>query len=300
MSVIFELETPFRSKYQLHQIRFGSGDPIVALVAGLHGNELNGIHALNLLSAALRMQRLHGTVLLFPLINSFGADECRKRWPLDDHDINRGFPGEADGTPTQRIAAALFQATESASLCVDVHSGAAHVREFPQVRCPLSGAELAHARAMNMPIIWRRSGDHLRSTGLIGAWRQRGQMSLHVVGGRGVTLDTRLSTKMAASISSLLSHMGIMNSMMNIQTLADVTTNEIDTHRAPLGGFFVPEVRVGERVLPGRLLGYLQSPLGGERLDELRAKHEGIVMTLRANPMTHAQELLARVAHTHP
>ena len=41
-----------------------------------------------------------------------------------------------------------------------------------------------------------------------------------------------------------------------------------------------------------------QSPVGGEQLDEVRALCTGVVMTVRAYPMIHAQELLVRVAGT--
>ena len=58
------------------------------------------------------------------------------------------------------------------------------------------------------------------------------------------------------------------------------------------------EVRVGDRVEPGHLLGYIQSPVGGERLDEVRSSVTGVVMTIRAYPMIHSQELLVRVAGT--
>ena len=80
------------------------------------------------------------------------------------------------------------------------------------------------------------------------------------------------------------------------QVLAEVTRNQIETHRAACGGFFVPEVRVGEQVQPQRLLGYLQSPIGGDRIYDIRTQESGIVMTLRANPLVHAQELLVRIA----
>ena len=99
MPVIFELESPFRTPYQLHRLTFGYGDPTVAIISGLHGNELNGIHTLNLLASVLQMQKLNGTVLLFPLVNSFGTDECTKRWPFDGVDINKSFPGDPSGTP---------------------------------------------------------------------------------------------------------------------------------------------------------------------------------------------------------
>jgi predicted deacylase len=269
----------------------------VAIVAGLHGNELNGIHAVNMLVAALRAQRPRGTVHLFPLVNTFGADVAGKRWPFDDHDINRAVPGDPNGNPVQRIAHALLEGSE-ADVCVDVHSGAPHVRELPQVRAPMSGEELELARAMALPIVWRRPGAGLESVGLVGAWRAAGHRALHVVGGRGITLDTGHSTTLAHGLSRLLAHLGIGTALDHGETVADVTHADIETHRSPCGGFFVPDVRVGDRVEPGHALGHVQAPIGGEHLDEIRAGRPGIVMTVRAYPMVHAQELLVRVAGT--
>ncbi len=297
MSVILRIKAPYRSAYELHRLTFGSGSPVVAIVAGLHGNELNGIHAVNMLVSALRVQRPRGTVHVFPLVNTFGADEGSKRWPFDDQDINRAFPGDPSGTVVQRIAHALLGASE-ADVCIDVHSGAPHVRELPQVRAPMSGEELALARAMGLPVVWRRPGARLEATGLVGAWRESDRLALHVIGGRGVTLDTKLSTSIAHGLSGLLAHLKVMPALGRPMTVADVTRADIESHRAPCGGFFVPEIRVGDRVKPSHLLGYLQAPIGGERLGEIRAGRAGVVMTLRANPLVHAQELLVRVAGT--
>jgi predicted deacylase len=295
MSVVFKLEAPYRGAFELHRLTFGSGGPVVSIVAGLHGNELNAIHAVNLLIAALRLQRPKGTVHLFPVVNSFGADEGRKRWPFDDRDINRAFPGSPDGAAVERIAHALLQHTE-ADVCVDVHSGAPHVRELPQVRAPIAGRELELARAMGLPVVWRRHGDALDATGLVGAWREAGRHALHLVGGRGITLDTSHSATLARGLGRLLAHLGILAHHGESETVADVTRNEVDTLRASCGGFFVPEVRVGDRVRVGQLLGYLQSPIGGERLAEARSERAGVVMTVRAWPMVHAEEMLVRVA----
>jgi predicted deacylase len=299
MSVVFKIEAPYRGSYELHRLSFGSDGPAVAIVAGLHGNELNGIHAVNLLVKSLRVQRPKGRVHLFPLVNTFGADEGLKRWPFDDQDINRAFPGDPEGSVVQRIAHALLEASD-ADVCVDVHSGAPHVRELPQVRAPMGGEELELARSMKLPVVWRRPGVRLEPTGMIGAWRAAGRRALHVVGGRGITLDSGHSTTMANGLNNLLGHLGICArmDMGGTGTAADVTHAEVGVHRAGCGGFFVAEVRVGDEVRPGHLLGYLQSPIGGERLEEIRAGRPGVVMTVRAYPMVHAQELLVRVAGT--
>ncbi len=164
MPVIFSIPSPFRSSFELHRLEFGEAHPdfpTVAIIAGLHGNELNGIHAINLLASVLRLQRIKGKVLLYPIINTFGADECRKRWPFENQDINSIFPGNPRGTTAERIAYALYESIAEAQICIDVHSGASHVRELPQARTPMTGIELEYARDMGMPVIWRRSGEHL-------------------------------------------------------------------------------------------------------------------------------------------
>ena len=170
------------------------------------------------------------------LINTFGADECRKRWPFGDQDINHLCPGDPKGTPAERIAYALLQATQHADICIDVHSGAAHVRELPQVRCPMSGYELELARTMSLPVIWRRAGGFVDVAGLVGSWRSLGKPALRVVGGRGITLDNRLASKMAAGLLGLLSSLGVMNSMMKFENVVEVTNTEIEFHRARCGG----------------------------------------------------------------
>ena len=111
-----------------------------------------------------------------------------------------------------------------------------------------------------------------------------------------MTLDNSLCSIMASGFSNLLAHLNITTATTDSQSTIEVTKREIEVHRAACGAFFVPEVRVGEQVQKGRLLGYLQSPIGGERIYEVRAERRGIVMTLRANPLVHAQELLVRIA----
>ena len=298
MTVIFSIKSPFRSPYELHRLEFGEAHPdfpTVAIVAGLHGNELNGIHALNLLASVLRLQKIKGKVLLYPIINTFGADECRKRWPFENQDINSIFPGDPQGTTAERIAYALYDSISEAHVCIDVHSGASHVREIPQVRTPLSGIELEYARDMALPVIWRRSGEHLQIKGFVGSCRARGQISFRITGGRGTTLDASHSTKMADGLSLMLAKRGIMRQRNQMEIIADVSNKEVHSYRSPLGGFFVPEIRVGEIIQTGRLLGYIQNPIGGARLDEIRSKTKGVVMSLRANPMIHAEELLVRI-----
>ena len=296
MGEVFRLEAPYREGYRLERLTFGSGSPSVTVVAGLHGTELNGVHAVNLLVAPLSLSRLKGTVNLFPVVNSFGMDQGTKRWPFDDRDINHAFPGDPQGSAVQRIAHALLEHT-AADICLDVHSASPQMCELPQVRVPLSGREVELARAMQLPVVWRRAGDRLEATGLVGAWRNAGRAALHLLGGRGGTLDVEHAGQIADGVLRLLHHLGILAIPPDPgQTLVDTTRAGVRYHYGALGGFWVPEVQVGDRVAPGHLLGKVTEVVGGNLLEEVRADRSGTVVTLRTYPIVHARELLVRVA----
>jgi len=293
MSVVFSMEAPYRGRLSLHRLRFGGGPgPSVALVAGVHGNEVVGTHALNLVANMLRVQRPRGTVSLLPLVNTIGAEEARKRWPFDDRDLQTAFPGDPEGQPVERIAAAVMEATE-ADVCVDVHSGSAQVHELPHARAPLSGKGLELARAMQLPVTWRRPASAFDS-GLAGAWTEAGRVALEVRGGRGGALDLTDATVLARGIVRLLAAVGVIGG--GHPAAASLETSRVSDVRVGSGGFFVPEVAPGDRVAPGALLGTLRAPIGGELLEEVRAGRGGILLALRTWPLVHAQELVGRIA----
>jgi hypothetical protein len=293
MSVVFALESPYRGRLALHRLSFGGGPgPSVAIVAGVHGNEVAGTHALNLVANMLRVQRPRGTVHLLPLVNALGAEEARKRWPFDDRDIQAAFPGDPEGQPVDRIAAAVMAHTV-ADVCVDVHTGSDRVHELPHVRTPIGGRALELARAMQLPVTWRRAAASLED-GLAGAWTEAGRVALEVRGGRGGTLDTADASVMARGIVRLLAAVGVLGG--GHPPAPSLETGRVSDVRVEGGGFFVPEAAPGDRVAAGALLGTLRAPIGGELLEEVRAPRAGVLLAVRTWPMVHAQELVLRIA----
>lgn len=292
MSVVFSIEAPYRGDYRLHRLSFGSGAPTVAMVAGVHGNEVDGVYALNLVAGVLRMRRPQGTVHLLPCVNTVGAAENRKRWPFDDRDLNAAFPGRPDGLGVERIAHAVMAATE-ADWCVDVQSGSSVVHEHPHVRAPVSGLELEAGRAMHLPILWRRSGDRFHE-GLVAAWRDAGRRALVVRGGRGGQLGLADAHLLASGLVRLLTHLGVIGPQEPAASTLEV--DQVEDYRSAAGGFFVPEVQPGELVGAGKLLGVVRAPLGGEPIEQIHARRTGRVLAVRVYPMAHAQELLVRIA----
>ncbi len=292
---IYTIELPFRGTYRLQRLRFGRGSPHLVVVGGLHGSELNTVYALNLLAGALRAQAPAGTVDLIPLANAFGVEEGRKFGPFDDQDLNRSFPGDPDGTAMQRVAHALLAAT-SADVCVDLHSGSPLVEEMPQVRLVTGGTGLGLARSMGLPLLWQRKPRPGDATQLVEGWRAAGCTAFRVTGGRGATLDKRVGSTVAVALRRLMASMGMSSAPAPGPLSLEVGDAQVRSHRSSTGGFFVPEVTVGQHVAAGDLLGRVVAPVGGEPLEDVRATRGGVVVTLRLYPMVHAQELLLRVA----
>ncbi len=292
---IYTIEVPFRGTYRLQRLRFGVGSPHLVIVGGLHGNELNSVYALNLLAASLRAQAPTGTVDLIPMANAFGVEDGRKLGPFDEGDLNRSFPGDPDGTAMQRVAHALFEAT-CADVCIDLHSGSDLLFEMPQARVSVGGDERELALAMGLPLVWSRRSRAGDATQLVEAWRRAGCRAFRVTGGRCSTLDKDVGSEIAEAIRRLMGALGASRSLPPRAVLAEVDDDRMLELRCESGGFYVPEVGVGERIRAGHLLGRVVAPVGGATLEEVRAPHGGLVTCVRRYPMVHARELLLRIA----
>lgn len=97
--------------------------PTVALVAGVHGGKVAAIHALDSLRRLLPGRVLRGRVLLVGPANLAGYRAGLAQLSPDDSlNLNRVFPGRADGRPTERLAARLMREIVSESdYLVDMH-----------------------------------------------------------------------------------------------------------------------------------------------------------------------------------
>ena len=97
----------------------------LVVTAGVHGCEYVGILALQKLVETLDCATLYGQVILLPLVNSKGFFAGVKQLnPADSKNLNREFPGKADGTETQRMAWTIEKLLyPEADFLLDLHGG---------------------------------------------------------------------------------------------------------------------------------------------------------------------------------
>jgi predicted deacylase len=99
--------------------------PTLALVAGSHGTEYASIIALQKLAQSVDPANVAGALIVVPLVNpaSF-AQKVPHLNPVDGKNMNRFFPGKADGTQTERASWAIARhVVEKCDYLIDLHGG---------------------------------------------------------------------------------------------------------------------------------------------------------------------------------
>ncbi|MFF7388979.1 succinylglutamate desuccinylase/aspartoacylase family protein [Streptomyces scabiei] len=99
--------------------------PRVVITAGVHGGEFTPIEAAARLADLLEPGEVCGQVIVCPVANPPAVYEGRLNIsPLDGVNLNRVFPGDPDGGPTERLAAWLFtNLIDGADVYIDLHCG---------------------------------------------------------------------------------------------------------------------------------------------------------------------------------
>ncbi len=118
----------------------GAG-PTALVMAGNHGDEYPGqVAILRLMRELDRSPELvRGRVILIPALNMPAAKAGTRLSPLDGKNLNRSFPGKADGTPTEMIADYLTRVLfPLADIVIDIHTGGRGVDFYPCATCTWS------------------------------------------------------------------------------------------------------------------------------------------------------------------
>ena len=128
--------------------------PVLLVCAAVHGDEINGVEVIRRLLRLTSLSKLRGTLIAVPVVNTFGFLNQTRYLP-DRRDLNRSFPGSPKGSLTSQLAH-LFN-TEVVAKCthgIDLHTGAIHRANFPQIRAVLTDPEVRKmAQAFGVPLL---------------------------------------------------------------------------------------------------------------------------------------------------
>ena len=112
----------------------GRPGPTTLVMGGLHGDEYEGPVAIESLANTLDTDELVGRLILLPAVNVTAVMAGTRLTPDDGLNMNRVFPGNPNGSITQRIADWITQTLVPVSdHVVDLHSGGRSLNFAPSI-----------------------------------------------------------------------------------------------------------------------------------------------------------------------
>jgi predicted deacylase len=307
---VLTLALPYREHLRLRRTVFdGGAGPRVAVVAGVHGDELEGLYVCHRLAAWLerlardRPQALRGRIELYPALNPFGLDTLQRAVPVQEVDLNRSFPGHPDGLFPQRIADAAMRALAGAALVIDIHASNVFLREIPQVRVAKEFADelVPLARGMNVDVVWVHGAMTVLEATIAHSLNSRGVPCLVVEMGVGMRVEPALTEQVVAGILGVWRDMGVLPEIpLPARTHRPLRADDSNVHflNAETSGMFIPASEHWSVVEREQLLGRIVSPYHGRVLSEVRSPVDGVLFTLREYPLVYEGSLMARVVAT--
>ncbi|MBL8260756.1 MAG: succinylglutamate desuccinylase [Candidatus Competibacteraceae bacterium] len=271
--------------------------PRLALVADLHGQDLNGLFVLSRLAAFLRSirlgerraLRLRERIVIVPTINCLESLDPRK------------LPQRAGGQRRSLwsvIVEALLALTRAAYYRVNIHQVSLDVEEIPQIRLySPSDDERATACLFGLPAVIERPMEHEAASGLTHAWREQGGENFSIYAGQSGSVQTQHCETVFRSLVAFLDRTGIISGLKSTdeEELGYFGLRQIVVVSAAQPGIFASPLEVGRWVREGEELGQIYDSFSGKAREPVVAPVSGLLASLRRQPLLGKGELLARI-----
>jgi predicted deacylase len=281
--------------------------PVLALTAGVHGQEYTPIIALQRLLKTIDPRTLTGTVIMVHVSNmpSYLARTIYYS-PADGKNLNRVFPGRADGTLSERIAFAITrEVIERATHVVDLHCGDGNESLRPYTYWITTGAppvaeagkQMALAVGLDHIVVDReRPVDAKASIYLSNTAITRGKPALTIESGGMARTDEESIAAIERGVAGLLKHLG-MRAEGPAPVGQPIWIQRGEVLRSSANGIFYAAVERGHTVAEGTLIGRV-TDFHGKVLEEVRAPFAGEILYVIGTPPISKGEPIAYVGST--
>jgi len=232
--------------------------PNLCMTGAIHGDELNGIEIIRRAIYDLDPQKVSGRVIGVPIVNLPGFQQGSRYLP-DRRDLNRHFPGSADGSLADRIANSLFnQIIRHCDMLVDIHTGSLKRTNLPQLRADMNNPDVAElTRGFDRMAVVHSSG----APGMLRfAAAAAGIPTVTMEAGESLRIQESQIKAGVNSLTSLMDKEGMISRMFSWGDPAPVYYDS-EWIRAENGGILFSEISLGDEVTAGEILGYVSDPI---------------------------------------
>ncbi|TLS36264.1 M14 family metallopeptidase [Pseudalkalibacillus caeni] len=257
--------------------------PKVLVLGGIHGCEYTSIDAALKVGAELIRSNVKGQVVILPIANpaSFYARSIYVH-PRDGKNLNRMFPGKETGTDAERLAFQLNETVfKQVDYIIDLHGGDMiealvpftiyHVTEDKQVL--EQSKEMASL--FDIDFVIGSSGQVPGST--YGCAAEQGTPAIIAEAGQQGILSGDNSVLLQEGVKNILRSLGMLDG--EVKKTDSTYLSVFDWYRSDQKALWYPDVKIGDNVANGDLLGKLTDEFG-ETVKEIHSNTNGTVLFL--------------------
>jgi len=279
----------------VHVVHGRRSGPRLFLTAAVHGDEINGIAIIRRLLESASIRNLRGTLIAVPVVNVYGFVRHSRYLP-DRRDLNRSFPGSESGSMAGRLAAALMtEVVANSDLGIDLHTGAAHRENLPQIRAQLDEpGVLELAQAFGAPVMLN---SELRDGSLRGEASAIGVPVLVYEAGEALRFDELSIRAGVRGVLSVMRRIGMIRDgagrrRQETEPVVARSSGWARAHQSGMLRFLKP---LGARVEKGERLALIADPFGNGE-DPVPSPAKGIVIGRVNLPLVTEGEALFHIA----
>jgi uncharacterized protein len=282
----------------VHIARSKRPGPTVFVSAAVHGDELNGIEVIRRLINQKSLRLSSGTLIFVPMVNVYGVLN-QSRYMPDRRDLNRCFPGSPKGSLAGIVANKfLSEIVKQCQYGIDLHTGALHRSNLPQIRANLNDEETRKlAEIFGVPVLLN---SNLRDGSLRAAAVGSGAKVLLYEAGQALRFDELSICAGVRGIQNVLAHLGMVRRKPRKQSKKLIVTpfiaNTSSWIRANASGIVNNLKNLGDSVHKDDPLAEIGSPLG-KVFDTVRASRSGIIIGKQNIPLVQEGDAMFHIAY---
>jgi predicted deacylase len=264
--------------------------PILGLIAAIHGNELNGIKVIQESVKHINVNELKGTVIAIPGLNALSIGQDKRRF-VDEEDLNRNFPGKANGNRSQQYVWQINQKIlPKLDYLIDMHTASFGRINSLYIRGELGDEKISKmAMLQDADIVLNNkgvpsAGDNIAATRTMRAEAMlKGIPTITVEYGNPQVYQEDMVNRGVVGVKNVMKWLE-MQSFTIPEIKPAVICKKSYWVYVDQGGLLEIPVELNQIIENGELIGVLKNPFG-EVIKEYFAPEKGIVIGKSTNPV---------------
>lgn len=290
--ILFTVPSYFREDMHIMGYRFGKGEKSCVVLGALRGDEVQQLYVCARLVSFLREVERDGgiqpgkSVMIVPTAIGFSMNVGSRLWAPENMDINRRFPGDAEGSTTARIANALFERLKLYRYGIQLTSFYQPGSFIPHVRMMDTGRQNPELGCeFGLPYVYVRKPRSYDQTTLNYCWQLAGTQAYSLYAGKTHEIDETAAEQTLRAIIRFLNGRGIIRSESTPgHNAAVISDDDIITVFAESAGLLRRVKFAGAHVRRGEQLAFVMNPCDGAVKEVLKTPATGMLFFVQDGP----------------